>query len=137
MLQVREALNNAVPDAAVIAAIRENILNVARAAPPLMAGFVQRWMDDLGAKERKKLSYLGVVRAWPGSPVHCSDAWGDGFDPSNLPDSRALHVVAGTLCSDRGWNIETQGDILESMLGFCCSKAHEDAGPDCIYDKAH
>ena len=73
-----DALNNAVPDAAVIAAIRENILNEARAAPPRMAGFVQRWMDDLGAKERKKLSYLGVVRAWPGSPVHCSDAWGDG-----------------------------------------------------------
>ena len=80
--------------------------------------FVHQWMQ-LSAQDRNTLSYNGAVRSRPGAPCHyrCPVEQVDYFDPSNSIYSAALSILAPQLASEN-WNMETRGDICESLMGY-------------------
>ena len=104
-----------------LVAAKEHLATIALEAPPRFASFVIYWMEELRADYRKCLSYMGLVREFPGSPVGYFRS--AGFDPGNLIYSRCLHVVAFSAVNEFPWNLETQGDIVEAMLAFFQNKA--------------
>ena len=76
---------------------------------------------------RKELSYSGALRSSLGDPVHyvCPYTRQGYFDPSNMIYSMAMCFLAPQL-SNRGWNIETRGDIFESLIGYSYKLAHKE-----------
>ena len=79
--------------------------------------FVAGWME-LPKSFRKRLSYDGALRAYPSDPCHyqCPRTQQKYFDPSNAVYGLVIDMVCPK--SATKWNIETKGDIIESLLGF-------------------
>ena len=86
-----------------LVAAKEHLATIAQEAPPRFASFVIYWMEELPADYRKCLSYMGLVREFPGSPVG-KYFQGSGFDPGNLLYSRCLHVVAFSAVNEYPWS---------------------------------
>ena len=88
--------------------------------------FIDFWMEQPRAV-RKELSYSGALRSSVGDPVHyvCQYTRQGYFDPSNMIYSMAMCFLAPQL-SNRGWNIETRGDIFESLIGYSYKLAHKE-----------
>ena len=84
-----------------------------------LGGFVMLWMD-LPRNQKKQLSYNGAVESRVGDPCHytCPDELVRYFDPGNYIYSAALSIMAPHLETEKNWNAETRGDILESIMGF-------------------
>ena len=85
----------------------------------ILGDFVMLWMS-LPRNERKNLSYNGAVESRVGDPCHytCPDELVRYFDPGNYIYSAALSIMAPHLETEKNWNAETRGDILESIMGF-------------------
>ena len=77
-------------------------------------------MVKLDKKVRKMLSHNGAVTCRPGDPCHyrCPFEQVRYFDPRNKIYSVALSIMAPQLESEYNWNLNTRGDICESLLGY-------------------
>ena len=74
---------------------------------------------QLCVRDRKTLSHNGAVRSRPGDPCHyhCPVEQVTYFDPSNKIYRVALSIWAPRLDFEN-WNMETRGDICESLMGY-------------------
>jgi len=115
-----------------IAEMRRILLPMSTAVRDHIGKFLKVWMSDLSYSMRKGLSHYGAIRRRSASdPVgrheiftittHDRDFILDEklyFDPGNLVYSFAFRLLWNDIWQQCGWNQETMGDIIESILGF-------------------
>ena len=98
----------------------------ARVQVPLET-FVEQWMGQLPKKVRKDLSHNGAIRCrTEGDPkqFRCLDTGRQYFDPGNWLYAVVLSILVPECCRREHWNIETKGDIIESVMGCSYLKDH-------------
>ena len=98
----------------------------ARVQVPLET-FVEQWMGQLPKKVRKDLSHNGAIRCrTEGDPkqFRCLDTGRQYFDPGNWLYAVVLSILVPECCKREHWNIETKGDIIESVMGCSYLKDH-------------
>ena len=94
------------------------VLSCRKLDQTLFGAFVEQWMT-LSYKDRKLFSYSGAVRSLPGDPTHyhCPDTGHGYFDPGNYIYSLVLDIMCPSLMATVDWNMCTNGDICESIMG--------------------
>ena len=88
--------------------------------------FIEDWMSNHSAYDRKELSYYGGLTmdlTKPNIPQSFSDerehsAESVFFDPGNWTYMKGMQLISPELSKSHGWNQETVGDIWESFLGY-------------------
>ena len=80
--------------------------------------FVEEWMS-MPYRERKMLSYSGAVLSRPDAPTHyhCPQTARGCFDPGNWIYSLVLDMMCPSLMPKVTWNLSTEGDICEAIMG--------------------
>ena len=84
------------------------------------------WMESLGRRYRKQVSWLGALRVEHEHDVrvasHYSTEHKQHFlDPGNDIYARAFMLAFPSL-SSYNWNPQTLGDIFEAILGLCYAR---------------
>ena len=88
--------------------------------------FVEDWMSNQSAHDRKNLSYYGgltmdstkpnIPQAFSAEREHSPESV--FFDPGNWTYMKGMQLISPELLKHHGWNQETVGDIWESFLGY-------------------
>ena len=84
----------------------------------VLQSLIISWMT-LPHSVRKQYSYDGAIKTRPGCPVHFKDhnTGISYFDPTNRVYQIGFDFLFPELAT-QPWNVETKGDIVESILGY-------------------
>jgi len=118
-----------------IAAMTQRLRPISIAVRNYIGKFLQAWMNGLSYSQRKSFSHYGAIRRRSATdPVGRTTVMRtttiatherdfilnetNYFDPGNRVYSFAFRLLWDDLQKEHGWNEETMGDIIESILGY-------------------